>query len=87
MTTHELKAKVDATGSHFFDRETLKFFGDTMRNFACGRNPIEITDKMGELRQVYALWRIKTNAKLGKYGNEPYYFDAVTFAQVRIKKD
>jgi hypothetical protein len=35
MTPTELKQKVQATGSHFFDRESMRFFGDTMSNFGC----------------------------------------------------
>lgn len=33
MTPSDLKAAVDATGSKFFNRDAMKFFGDTMRNF------------------------------------------------------
>lgn len=32
-TASELKAAVDATGSHFFTRDTMRFFGDTMANY------------------------------------------------------
>ena len=35
MTQNELKANILAhdPDSHFFDRKTMKFFGDTMRNY------------------------------------------------------
>ena len=33
MTKFELKQKVENTGSYFFTRQTMKFFGDTMANY------------------------------------------------------
>jgi len=35
MTPSQLKAEVESRGteSHFFDRKTMQFFGDTMRNY------------------------------------------------------
>lgn len=33
MTPSELKYQVEQTGSNFFDRKTMKFFGDTMKNY------------------------------------------------------
>ena len=35
MTPSQLKYEVEAAGHerHFFDRKTMKFFGDTMRNY------------------------------------------------------
>lgn len=33
MTIQELKAKNIASGGKFFARDTMKFFGDTMKNF------------------------------------------------------
>lgn len=36
MTPSELKYELQKRGnSHFFDRETMKTWGDTMRNFGC----------------------------------------------------
>ena len=35
MTPSELKSKVAATGSNYFDRNAMKFFGDTMSNYGC----------------------------------------------------
>lgn len=34
MTIHEIKRRVEARGSHFFDRKTLRFFGQTMKSFS-----------------------------------------------------
>ncbi len=33
MTPAELKRRVEATGSVFFSRSSMRFFGDTMRNY------------------------------------------------------
>jgi hypothetical protein len=79
MTISELKARVEDTGSLFFTRSTMKFFGDTMRNFSCGTKPIEIVDFYGAKRQVYAIWRKKAT-KIGT--DRVYYFDAETFKRV-----
>lgn len=35
MTPSELKYQVEQTGSHHFDRKSMKFFGDTMSNYGC----------------------------------------------------
>jgi hypothetical protein len=67
MTPSELRYQVTSAGSHFFDRSTMKFFGDTMRNFSCGRHPIEIVNRQGETVKVYALWRkVESTALRGK---------------------
>lgn len=35
MTPSELKYNVEKTGSYFFSRDAMKFFGDTMKNYGC----------------------------------------------------
>ena len=42
MTPSELKANIRKhdLDSHFFDRKTMKFFGDTMRNYGVRRAEI-----------------------------------------------
>lgn len=34
FTVAQIKATVEANGSFFFTRDTMKFFGDTMKSFA-----------------------------------------------------
>ena len=43
MTPSELKANIltHDPDSHFFDRKTMKFFGDTMRNYWVRKTEIE----------------------------------------------
>ena len=43
MTPSELKFNVEKNGKRevFFNKRTLKFFGDTMRNYGCRSNFID----------------------------------------------
>ena len=43
MTPSELKTSILAhdPDSHFFDRKTMKFFGDTMRNYGVRKTEID----------------------------------------------
>jgi hypothetical protein len=81
MTKSELRQKVTETGSHYFDRKSMKFFGDTMRNYWCSRHPIDVIDNRGNPRKVYALGRNKPVKH-----NQVFtvYFDAETFEQVHV---
>lgn len=42
MTPSELKANIlkHNPGSHFFDRKTMQFFGDTMKNYGVRKTEI-----------------------------------------------
>lgn len=58
MTSSELRAKIEASREepYFFTRETMRFFGDTMRNY--GVRETIITTYMGEADvPVYELYR------------------------------
>lgn len=37
MTISEIKRRTAETSPHFFDRKTLKFFGQTMRSFSVSK--------------------------------------------------
>ena len=56
MTASELKQKVNEAGhdSHFFDRDTMRFFGDSMANYRVRRNTVT---KNGRPVEVWELWR------------------------------
>jgi|WetSurMetagenome_2_1015567.scaffolds.fasta_scaffold159845_1 hypothetical protein len=87
MTPSELRYRVQQTGSSFFDRNTLRFFGDTMSNFGCSSKAYAVTDRHGSKRQVFAIWRKhKPNSPLRNDPDwsKPYYFDAQTFARVYL---
>lgn len=88
MTPSELKYHVESTGreAHFFTRKTMKFFGDTMRNYGVRRATILANfDAEGNYfpdgveRDVWVLYR----RRAVKHGNQKSaYFDAKTFHRV-----
>lgn len=78
-TASDLKAAVEANGHepHFFTRSTMRFFGDTMRNYGTRRTTVQ--DVRGQQRDVYELYRRRPV----KHGlDSSSYFDASTFARV-----
>jgi hypothetical protein len=80
MTSSQLKQAVESAGheSHFFDRKTLKFFGDTMRNYGVS-GPVEVTTPSGDTVKAWELFRRRPV----KHGlNASAYFDVDTFRQV-----
>ena len=79
MTPSELKYHVEQAdpGTHFFTRFTMRFFGDTMKNF--GVRQTEING-----RKAWALYRKRPTAKTGRL--TPYYFDAETFKRMHIER-
>lgn len=88
MNVSELKAKIESRGteSHFFDRKTMRFFGDTMRNFGARKVVIKSQfDSSGTYhengieREVWELYR-KRPVKAGNQSSA--YFDVNTFNRV-----
>lgn len=80
MNAYELKRNVQATGSHFFDRETMAHFGDTMKNLEVVKFPINLATADGS---VHLCWVLKRKART--YKGAPvafWFFDTTTFAQV-----
>ena len=70
-------------GGHFFDRATLKFFGQTRRSFDITENNI-ITDHDGNKRNVY---RVFSRGNIDGYKfSHVHYFDHKTFEEV-YKRD
>jgi hypothetical protein len=81
MNASELKHRIESTGQnrHFFDRKTMKFFGDTMSNFAVD-GPVTIYDWGGDPSQCWHLYR-KRATRAGCAG-AGYHFCASTFRRV-----
>lgn len=82
-TPSDLKAAVSATGSCFFDRDSMKFFGDTMRNYGLRKTKILSNyDAYGRfcpeviIVEVYCLYRKKATSK---GATENAYFHMDTF--------
>ena len=76
MNASELKYRVENAGheSHFFTRKTMKFFGDTMRNYGA-RGPVTIQTYSGPC-EVFELYRRRPV----KHGlRDSAFFDAETF--------
>lgn len=59
MTASELKAMIEAKGTekHFFTPKTMKFFGDTMRNYGVRETVIDTWSENNV--EVYELYRKK----------------------------
>lgn len=82
MNKTELKEKVEATGSHFFERDSMKFFGDTMKNYGVRSASVE-THTQG-IVGVWELYRIHPV----KNGNQKSaYFRKDNFERVHAKID
>ena len=71
MTPSKLKYNVEQSDNpHFFTRNTMKFFGDTMKNYGC--------------RDAGDIWELYRKRPV-KYGlNTSAYFDKDTFKRVYI---
>lgn len=90
MTPSELKYHIKQSNpdTHFFDRKTMQFFGDSMKNFGCRKVEV-VTDfqngqyiEGGITVEAFELYR-KHPAKHGLKSS--YYFDCSTFKQIRPK--
>lgn len=70
MTPSQLRYLVESTGSNHFTRDSMRFFGDTMRNYGVRRCTVVTRD--GERLTVWQLYRRRPV----KHGNRsPAYFD------------
>jgi hypothetical protein len=84
MTPSELKYLVENSGRapYFFDRKSMGFFGDTMRNYGVCSATVETHD--GERVEVWELYR-RRPVKFGL--KDSAYFNKATFERVHPKKD
>ena len=80
MTASELKYQVENAGHdpHFFTRETMRFFGDTMRNYGV-RDAGNVKTNLGDTVPAWELYR----RRAVKHGlKASAYFHKETFARV-----
>lgn len=73
-----LKARVSETSPYFFTRKTMRFFGDTMRNYRIA-GVKQVTTPSGDIHSVWILERkraVKHNL------DSDTYFDRETFTRV-----
>ena len=92
MTPSELKAAVEASGneSHSFTRSSMKFFGDTMRNYgvrrATVRSHYDASDTYHEEGVTRDAWELYRRRPV-KHGNQrSAFFDPATFARIFEKR-
>lgn len=79
MTASELKYRVEQAGHepHFFTRSTMRFFGDTMRNY--GVRKAEIVVMPGDTVKCWELYR-RRPVKNGL--NSSSYFDQADYKRI-----
>ena len=66
--------------SHFFDRKTLKFFGERMSDMHL-RKDVTVTDYLGNKHKCYVLSKYQRNASISpRYSI--HYFDMETLDEV-----
>lgn len=58
-TASELRYDVEKSGNcpYFFTRKTMRFFGDTMRNYGVRSKPIKIQESDGNIVECWVLYR------------------------------
>jgi hypothetical protein len=79
MTPHELKFHVEQTGSFFFTRDSMRFFGDTMRNYGVSTHPVEVVTPNGD---VVLCWELYRRRPVRHGVSKSAYFACDSFRQV-----
>lgn len=90
FTIADLKREVSATGSHFFDRETMRLFGDTMANFGLRRAKVKTmygatgkyTGPEGLEADCWELYRKRPVKNGGPFQKSSFYFRCDNFRRV-----
>jgi hypothetical protein len=82
MNKKELKDKIEATGSYFFTRNTMKFFGDTMKNYGVRTKSVKVETYTQGLVDCWELYRIHPV----RHGlQDSAYFHKETFERIHSK--
>ena len=83
MNKTELKYNVMNTGSYFFDRSSMKFFGDTMSNYYVPKATVKVDTYTREGIECYELQRVRPV----KHGlNSSAFFAVDTFENIHPKQ-
>jgi hypothetical protein len=89
MNASELKSRVDATGSYFFERDSMRFFGDTMRNYGVRESEIvtnyDAQDNCVENGITVKVWELYRRHAVKHGLTKSAYFDQKTFSRVYPK--
>ncbi len=70
-------------GGHFFDRDTLKFFGESLSTMRLLKGTVKIKDICGEEHECYVLSRLQKKHPLGPRRTYAY-FDVDTLDDVTV---
>lgn len=74
-------------GGHFFDKQTLKFFGERLSEMRVLKGEYIITDNtIGEPKTCYCLSRLQRNHPNGATRTH-IYFDKETFSPLNINEN
>ena len=88
MTPSQLKYEVEAAGHerHFFDRKTMKFFCDTMKNYGVRERLIQCDyDRAGNYVEggtTIKVWELYRKHPVKHGLQKSAFFDAGTFERV-----
>lgn len=66
---------------YFFDRDTLKFFGETVRSMRLLKETVKVTDSMGEEHTCYTLSSLQKKHPMGPR-RAYHHFDVETLEHV-----
>ncbi len=85
MTVRELiyNYQRNHPNGHFFDRDTLKFFGETISSMNVHKGTWVVTDSCGEEHECYILSSLQRKHPCGPK-RVWHYFDTVTFDQIVV---
>lgn len=70
-------------GSHYFDEDTLRYFGESLSTMSVLKGTVEITDICGEKHTCYVLSKYQRKHPLGPRRVHDY-FDATTFRHIIV---
>lgn len=79
MTKTELKNNVESNGSHFFDRDTMRFFGDTMDNYYVPKQPVQVKKYDGNFEQC---WELQRRKPVNHGLSDSAFFSCVNFNRI-----
>lgn len=86
MTFYELMHKVITTGNetHFFDHDTLKFFGERLSDMRLLKKHVTVPDCYGENHECYVISATRRKNAFGSCRPYVYYhyFDTTTYQRI-----
>jgi len=93
-TIYEIKRATKFKSPHFFDRDTLKFFGQTMKSFKVKKSPkgrifiyAPIYDRYAEIRRGYTFRRFNGYDLLNISGNFESKYQILNYIEAWYKAD